>query len=31
MTFYDREAELDILTDAVESPGSAFTVVYGQR
>jgi AAA+ ATPase superfamily predicted ATPase len=31
MTFYDREAELDTLTDAVESPGSDFIVVYGRR
>ncbi len=31
MTFYDREAELDTLTDAVESPGADFIVVYGRR
>jgi len=31
MTFYDREAELDSLTDAVESPGADFVVVYGRR
>ncbi|WP_318569946.1 ATP-binding protein [Salinigranum marinum] len=31
MTFYDREAELDTLTAAVESPGSDFIVVYGRR
>jgi AAA+ ATPase superfamily predicted ATPase len=31
MTFYDREAELDTLTDAVESPGADFVVVYGRR
>src|SRR6056297_2559658 len=31
MTFYDRETELDSLTDAVESPGSDFVVVYGRR
>jgi hypothetical protein len=31
MTFYDREAELDTLTDAVESSGSDFIVVYGRR
>jgi hypothetical protein len=31
MTFYDREAELDTLTDAAESPGSDFIVVYGRR
>ncbi|GGL64570.1 ATP-binding protein [Halocalculus aciditolerans] len=31
MTFYDREAELDTLTDARESPGSDFIVVYGRR
>ncbi len=29
MTFYDREAELDTLTAAVESPGADFIVVYG--
>jgi hypothetical protein len=31
MTFYDREAELDTLIDAVESPSSDFIVVYGRR
>ncbi|CAI50903.1 DUF234 domain protein (plasmid) [Natronomonas pharaonis DSM 2160] len=31
MTFYDREAELDTLSDAVESPGADFVVVYGRR
>ncbi|MFC6718928.1 ATP-binding protein [Natrialbaceae archaeon GCM10025810] len=31
MTFYDREAELDTLTAAVESPGADFIVVYGRR
>ena len=31
MTFYNREAELDTLTDAVESPGADFIVVYGRR
>ena len=31
MTFYDREAELDTLTDAVESSGADFIVVYGRR
>ncbi|UPV73949.1 ATP-binding protein [Halorussus limi] len=31
MTFYDREAELDTLTAAVETPGADFIVVYGRR
>src|SRR6056297_967796 len=31
MTFYDREAELDTLTNAVESSGHDFVVVYGRR
>jgi len=31
MTFYDREAELDTLTAAMESPSSDFIVVYGRR
>jgi AAA+ ATPase superfamily predicted ATPase len=31
MTFYDREAELETLTAAVESPGADFVVVYGRR
>jgi len=31
MIFYDRDAELDTLTSAVESPGADFVVVYGRR
>lgn len=31
MTFYDREAELDSLASAFESPGSDLVVVYGRR
>jgi hypothetical protein len=31
MTFYDRVDELDALTNAVESPGHEFFVVYGRR
>lgn len=31
MTFYDREAELDALETAFESPEHAFYVVYGRR
>ncbi|ELZ05248.1 ATP-binding protein [Natrialba asiatica] len=31
MTFYDREAELDALETAFESPGHEFYVVYGRR
>ncbi|WP_323174082.1 ATP-binding protein [Natrialba sp. PRR66] len=31
MTFYDREAELDALETAFESPGHEFFVVYGRR
>src|SRR6056297_3430708 len=31
MTFYDREAELDTLTNAVESSGHDFVLVYGRR
>ncbi|GAB3022213.1 ATP-binding protein [Natronobiforma cellulositropha] len=31
MTFYNREAELDALTSALESPGADFFVVYGRR
>ena len=31
MIFYDREAELDTFTDAVEFPGLDFIFVYGRR
>lgn len=31
MTFYDRADELDALSNAFESPGHAFYVVYGRR
>jgi AAA+ ATPase superfamily predicted ATPase len=31
MTFYDRDAELDALEEAFESPGHDFFVVYGRR
>jgi AAA+ ATPase superfamily predicted ATPase len=31
MTFYNREAELETLRSAAESPGADFIVVYGRR